>query len=472
METRKRATIIALRIVILYAVIAALWIVLSDRALMVLFEVPQTLTRMQTYKGWFFVLATATLLFVVLYAQVRSLLDEERRRQEAQQEAREWSERLQHYLHVSPVITYALSGNDRELTPVWVSENIHNVLGFGSDEVLRPDWWRDHIHPEDMGQVLKNQQKLLSEGAISQEFRVMHRDGSYIWIHDQARSAGRSGFAQEIIGTWADVSTRKSAELALQETLCGLEQQIAAAVEKARQQDSIIFDQMRRQALNTLLINIAHQWRQPLNGIGLIIQDMGDQLDSDNPQKQLIHSTIVEAMAEVNHLSDTISTFTDLYQASNTAPEKISLHATFQQALFYLQAKPLFSRVTLLKNIPDTLQVKGVEIEIIELFMEIIQNAMTVAAARERDRVDIRIEAARTPHNTITITIADNAGGIDSSILPSMFEPYTTTQFKSRDKGLGLYMMKRLIEERYQGSIAATNGPDGAIFTITLPVAD
>ena len=62
---------VALRTSLLYGFIAALWILLSDRALVVLFPDPAMTNRLQTYKGWFFVIVTALLLYAGLRRQLR-----------------------------------------------------------------------------------------------------------------------------------------------------------------------------------------------------------------------------------------------------------------------------------------------------------------------------------------------------------------------------------------------------------------
>jgi len=69
----------ALRVVILYAAVSAVWILLSDRALAVLIEDPELYQHVQTYKGWFFVAVTAFLLFVLIRNELarRTRLEEE-----------------------------------------------------------------------------------------------------------------------------------------------------------------------------------------------------------------------------------------------------------------------------------------------------------------------------------------------------------------------------------------------------------
>jgi len=54
------------KISITYFIISALWIFLSDRAILSLNPSPAVLINLQTYKGWFFVLSTSLLLFIII----------------------------------------------------------------------------------------------------------------------------------------------------------------------------------------------------------------------------------------------------------------------------------------------------------------------------------------------------------------------------------------------------------------------
>ncbi|MFP4333630.1 MAG: ATP-binding protein, partial [Campylobacterales bacterium] len=59
--------------------------------------------------------------------------------------------------------------------------------------------------------------------------------------------------------------------------------------------------------------------------------------------------------------------------------------------------------------------------------------------------------------------------GIDEALLPDeIFKPYATTSFKTRDKGLGLYMVYSLVTHRLKGTITATNSDKGAKFIIKI----
>ncbi|KJU87587.1 ATP-binding region, ATPase-like domain protein [Candidatus Magnetobacterium bavaricum] len=70
--------------------------------------------------------------------------------------------------------------------------------------------------------------------------------------------------------------------------------------------------------------------------------------------------------------------------------------------------------------------------------------------------------------NKLTISISDNGGGIDTEIIDKVFDPYFTTKFKTRGKGLGLYMVKTMIDNKMEGTVSVSNIKEGAEFKITM----
>lgn len=117
-------------------------------------------------------------------------------------------------------------------------------------------------------------------------------------------------------------------------------------------------------------------------------------------------------------------------------------------------------------HVKKVLHVKGYESEFAQVILNLILNAKDVLIERNIEKPLIVIEIKEDGLNTL-VSISDNAGGIDESILERVFEPYFSTK-KSAGTGLGLYMAKMIIEENMGGKISVKNKENGAMFCIKI----
>src|SRR6185369_4489883 len=102
-----------------------------------------------------------------------------------------------------------------------------------------------------------------------------------------------------------EISEREKAEEALQaETV-----ERIRAIESLREKDQMMLQQSRMAALGEMLGNIAHQWRQPLNALGLTVQELGLAYECGQFSKEHLDASIDKAMEIVTHLSQTIDDF-------------------------------------------------------------------------------------------------------------------------------------------------------------------
>lgn len=125
--------------------------------------------------------------------------------------------RLQYLLDSAPLSIYA-ARTSGDYGATYISDTIRQQLGHAPEDFTgNPGFWCDHVHPDDQPWVLAHQAGLLSgQPATAIEYRFQHRDGSWRWMHDEScvvRDA--QGQASELVGSWMDVTLRKSLELSL-----------------------------------------------------------------------------------------------------------------------------------------------------------------------------------------------------------------------------------------------------------------
>ena len=194
----------ALEITAIYLLLGILWILFSDIVLLKFFEdegsVTQSFSRYQTYKGWFFVLFTS----LVLYLLVRYALAA---RTAADKILRESLIQTDQLLSAGPVVLYVLDIIKGHLKTSWSSENLTLILGYSRNEFLAPDWWSGNLYEPDRNRAMAASDDLLTTGIADHNYRFLSKNKDVFWIHDTARVIYDSkGKAVQVSGSWTDVS--------------------------------------------------------------------------------------------------------------------------------------------------------------------------------------------------------------------------------------------------------------------------
>ncbi len=183
----------------------------------------------------------------------------------AEEELRESERLLAHTLNASPVIIYRL---EPDFSATWISENITRMLGYTVEEALRPNWWVEHLHPEDREEAVAQSKKVLSQDNKYHyhEYRFLKSDGENIWIRDKlVLLCDADGSPREIIGAWVDITEQKRAEG---------ERIAREAAEQANR------------AKSDFLANMSHELRTPLNSILGFSEVLQDELAGPLNEKQ------------------------------------------------------------------------------------------------------------------------------------------------------------------------------------------
>ena len=137
----------------------------------------------------------------------------------AEQEQLVATERLQYLLASSPGVIFSFKATE-DYPTTFVSENISTILGYEARELLEdPNFWFDHVHPEDIERILTVFPSLFEFERYSHEYRFLHKDGTYRWFYAQMRLVkDEVGHPLECVSYWIDISDRKQAEEQLQQT--------------------------------------------------------------------------------------------------------------------------------------------------------------------------------------------------------------------------------------------------------------
>lgn len=251
----------------------------------------------------------------------------------------------------------------------------------------------------------------------------------------------------------------------LHEATINLQNKVREEVEKNERQDRILQHQSKLSALGELLSAITHQWRHPITRISLLLQNLKHMLQETSAPNDKVEKTINSSLEQIDFLSETIENFKNFYKP-NEQKEWFKLNDSLNAVLMITSDILEHNGILVQSAIEENLVLYGNKISFSHVFLNIINNAKDEIIRRKIKNPQICI-VARKRHNRITIFIQDNAGGVENKILYKLFEPYFST--KSKDgSGIGLYITKAIIEDKYQGTIKAKNYKNGLLFKINL----
>jgi len=173
----------------------------------------QSKARLARLAAWGGALIAVTLAVIASALISRELAG----RRRAEQALGETQTRFRQVVASSTAVIYANTVSGATFSPSWVSENVTRITGYGPDEPLQPTWWLDNLHPDDRERVLAEMPALLANDHLTIEYRFRYKDGTYHWVHDEARLLrSAAGTPVEVFGSWVDITDRRRAEETLQ----------------------------------------------------------------------------------------------------------------------------------------------------------------------------------------------------------------------------------------------------------------
>jgi len=135
---------------------------------------------------------------------------------DAQERMVETQRRLEYLLSATSSVTYSARPYG-DFGATFISSNVTNLLGHTPEDfIVDPTFWRDNIHPDDVGTVERGLGELFERGSHTIDYRFRHKDGTYRYMRDVARVV-RDAAKQpvEIVGYWIDVTEQALAQEAL-----------------------------------------------------------------------------------------------------------------------------------------------------------------------------------------------------------------------------------------------------------------
>ncbi|SFU80426.1 ATP-binding protein [Pseudoduganella namucuonensis] len=395
--------------------------------------------------------------------------------------------RLQYLLDNTPAIIYCtVPSGDFKMT--FVSNNALHVLGYRpEDMVADPNFWFDHIHPDDAPSIFSSLATVFTEGQRAYEYRFRRADGAYLWMHDSLRLVrDEHGAPLEVIGALTDITDRKLMEQAQQELIGRL-----------REAHEQLLQSEKMASIGQLAAGIAHEINNP---VGFVNSNMGtlnsyvgtlfsviasyeqalgshpalkpiqqkmaavrDEADLEFVQEDA-SALVRESMDGLKRVKDIVQALKDFSHVGEVEWQVADLHQGLDSTL-NIVANEIRYKATVEKHYGVLPQVHCLASQLNQVFMNLLVNAGQ--AIRTQGVITIR-----TGHDKgwVWVEIGDTGAGIAPEHLNRIFEPFFTTKPVGSGTGLGLSLSYGIVNKHGGKIEVASELGKGTRFTVRLPV--
>jgi signal transduction histidine kinase len=232
------------------------------------------------------------------------------------------------------------------------------------------------------------------------------------------------------------------------------------------EQEKFLIRQSKLASMGEMISLIAHQWRQPLSVINGIVLNMDIDYRKKKLDEKRLDTYLNEIESTTGYLSNTINDFTEFF-STNKQSQVFNLSNIIDRAK-QLSNISSHKNIELIYQKDETIYIKGHGSELIQSLLVLINNSIYQVNLKTIEEGKIFIYVSSVDNN-ILISVEDNGGGIKKKEMKKIFDPYFTTKEKHHGTGLGLYILKLIVEDSMNGKVFVSNGKEGAIFTIRIP---
>lgn len=246
-----------------------------------------------------------------------------------------------------------------------------------------------------------------------------------------------------------------------------LDQKIKDEVAQRQKQEALLIHQSRLAAMGEMIGAIAHQWRQPLNALGLVQQNLQFRYQMGKLDDDFMNRSIEKSGRLIQKMSSTIDDFRNFFKP-NKHIEPFNIKFIIQSTIELLEAQLKNNNIKLTIICDDNLIINGFQGEFSQVILNLVNNAKDALIECNPDQPMINIEVKNNQNGIITVNVKDNGGGIPDAIIDKIYDPYFTTKEEGKGTGIGLYMTKIIVENNMLGTLHAFNDTDGANFCIEI----
>lgn len=382
-------------------------------------------------------------------AKELKLLNEElERRVEIEVEKRLEKEQLLSAIYDSTSV--AISVSDEEGRFVYINKAFASLYGYQESDLLGESFLI-LVRKEARGVVRDEYKKYLNHEVVDfpTQHEIIRKDGVKKVVLCSRKVVDVSGIRRLLVNFFVDIT-----------------EQTQLKIEYKKQEDLLI-QQSKLASMGEMISAIAHQWRQPLNATGVIVQGILFDYENNQLTQESLKSAVEESMAQIKYMSHTIDSFRNFIR-DDKSKESFDLIKAIRDSIGLISAQFNNYKIAIkCTHDVDSISYIGFESEIKQVLINLLINARDAIIANKIASPKIWLTTTKIDEK-IKIEVADNGGGIKDDVLTKVFDPYFSTKPQGEGTGIGLYMSKTIIERSFKGTIRAYNRHGGAVFEILI----
>jgi two-component system C4-dicarboxylate transport sensor histidine kinase DctB len=218
-------------------------------------------------------------------------------------------------------------------------------------------------------------------------------------------------------------------------------------------------------ALGQMSAAIAHEVNQPLAAMRTFMASAKVYLQRGDPRQVARNIDLIDGLAErMAKITTHLKTFARKSEPGR--PEPIEVNRAVEGALFLTESQIKSAGVRVTRNIEPDIWVSGYAVQLEQVLVNLIRNALDAVADVKRPAIEISATASL---DTVRIVVADNGPGIAPELIEQIFDPFVTSKPVGKGLGLGLSISYGIVQD-FSGRIHAANrAQGGAELLMELP---
>ena len=392
----------------------------------------------------------------------------------------------------------------------FLSKRWKEIIGYLDHEiVITAEEWKSRIHGDDFERVMAVSQDYFKQkvSKYEVEYRLRCKDDSYKWVATRGQMLwDEEGKPLRIVGSLRDISDRKQAEAALQQSLFR-EREKAAALKQTlsdlkRTQTQLIQSE-KMSSLGRMVAGIAHEINNPVSFIQGNLTPADGYFQDLNQLLKVYQQTYPNPTPEIQQLIDDIEldfllkdwsklmasmkvgtdrikqivlSLRNFSRLGEAQLKSVDLHSGIDSTLLLwenrLRAEANRPEIKVIKNYGTIPKIKCYASQLNQVFMSLLDNAIDALSSKPTPRlITINTSIIKKDKPVVMIRIADNGVGMSEEVKQKMFDPFFTTKPIGKGTGLGLAISHNIVVELHSGQVSCVSTPGkGTELIIEIPV--